>query len=75
MWVVRRRRRKQARQAGIAVGIAGLGALIPTGSAFGLDPTAYVAGMHRALWVACAIAAGGAAVSALLFSSEGKCQS
>jgi predicted MFS family arabinose efflux permease len=63
------------RQAGIAVGVAGLGALIPTGSAFGLDPSAYVAGMHRALWAACAIAAGGAAVSALLFSSKDKCKS
>jgi EmrB/QacA subfamily drug resistance transporter len=55
------------RQTGIAVGIAGLGAFVPAGAAFGLDPAGYVGGLHRALWVACAIAVVGAAVSAVLF--------
>jgi hypothetical protein len=40
------------RQAGIAVGVAGLGALIPAGAALGQgDPSAFVGGMHDALWV------------------------
>ncbi|HMJ33598.1 MAG TPA: MFS transporter [Baekduia sp.] len=43
------------RQAGIAVGVAALGALIPAGAALGQgDPAAYVSGMHDALWV-CAV--------------------
>jgi EmrB/QacA subfamily drug resistance transporter len=60
------------RQAGIAVGIAGLGALVPAGSAFGLDPAGYVTGLHHALWVARAIAVTGAATSAVLFGRTGK---
>jgi predicted MFS family arabinose efflux permease len=56
------------RQTGIAVGIAALGALVPAGSAFGADPVAYVGGLHRALWVACAIAVVGAAVAGALFA-------
>ena len=44
------------RQAGIAVGIAGLGALIPAGAAFGGSPQAYVDGLHDALWVGAAVA-------------------
>jgi EmrB/QacA subfamily drug resistance transporter len=55
------------RQTGIAVGVAALGALVPAGSAFGVDPAGYVSGLHRALWVACAIAAVGAAAAAVLF--------
>ncbi len=54
------------RQTGIAVGVAALGALIPSGAAFGMDPAGYVSGLHRALWVACAIAVVGAAAAALL---------
>ena len=53
------------RQAGIAVGVAGLGALVPAGAALGDgSPQAYVDGLHDALWVgagialACAAAAG-----------------
>jgi len=37
------------RQAGVAVGIAGLCALIPAAHAFGGDPTEYVNGLHHAL--------------------------
>jgi EmrB/QacA subfamily drug resistance transporter len=48
------------RQAGIAVGVAALGALIPTGAAFGGDHEAYVAGMHDALWVGAGLCAAGA---------------
>jgi EmrB/QacA subfamily drug resistance transporter len=49
------------RQAGIAVGVAALGALIPTGAALGGgDPVAYVSGLHDALWVCVAVCAVGA---------------
>ena len=49
------------RQAGIAVGVAALGALIPAGAALGGgDPQAYVDGFHDALWVG-AVVAGSAA--------------
>ena len=55
------------RQAGIAVGIAGLGALIPAGAAFGAgSPQSYVDGMHDALWVGAVLAAAAAAATALL---------
>jgi EmrB/QacA subfamily drug resistance transporter len=54
------------RQAGIAVGVAGLGALIPAGSALGGDPVAYVDGLHNALLAGGALAAVGAVASALL---------
>ncbi len=53
------------RQTGIAVGVAGLGALVPAGAALGHGaPRAYVDGLHNALWIAalvamtCAVAAG-----------------
>jgi EmrB/QacA subfamily drug resistance transporter len=50
------------RQAGIAVGVAALGALIPAGAALGQgDPVSYVSGMHDALWVCAALCAVGAA--------------
>jgi EmrB/QacA subfamily drug resistance transporter len=48
------------RQAGIAVGVAALGALIPTGAAFGGDDVAYVSGLHDALWVCAALCGAGA---------------
>src|SRR3954471_1746744 len=49
-----------ARQAGIAVGVAGLGALIPAGSALGGSPVEYVEGLHNALMVGAGVAAIGA---------------
>ena len=55
------------RQAGIAVGIAALGALIPAGAAFGHgSPQSYVDGFHDALWVGATLALAAAAASALL---------
>ncbi|MDX6716143.1 MAG: hypothetical protein QOH30_2701 [Baekduia sp.] len=49
------------RQAGIAVGVAALGALIPAGAALGQgDPSAYVGGMHDALWVCTVLCVAGA---------------
>ncbi|HYF26347.1 MAG TPA: MFS transporter [Baekduia sp.] len=49
------------RQAGIAVGVAALGALIPTADLFsGGDPQAYVDGMNEAMWAGAALAAVGA---------------
>jgi EmrB/QacA subfamily drug resistance transporter len=49
------------RQAGIAVGVAALGALIPTGASLGAaDPEAFVGGLHDALWVCVALAGAGA---------------
>ena len=55
------------RNAGIAVGVAALGALVPAGAAFG-DGTAqaYVDGLHDALWAGALLAAAAAAASALL---------
>lgn len=60
------------RQTGIAVGIAGLGALVPAGSAFGAHPAAYVSGLHHALWVACATAITGSAIAAVLLTRTGR---
>jgi EmrB/QacA subfamily drug resistance transporter len=54
------------RQAGIAVGIAGLGALIPAKAALGQDPGAYVDGFQSALSVGAALAAVGAIVATRL---------
>jgi dipeptide/tripeptide permease len=49
------------RQAGIAVGIAALGALIPAGAALGHgDPVVYVNGLHHALLAGAGLAAVGA---------------
>ena len=59
-----------ARQAGIAVGVAALGALIPAEHAFGGDPAQYVAGMHDALLVAGLVAAAGALAGWFLISSK-----
>ena len=55
-----------ARQAGIAVGVAGLGALIPSGSALGGNPVEYVDGLHNALLAGAGVAAVGAVAAALL---------
>jgi EmrB/QacA subfamily drug resistance transporter len=58
------------RQAGIAIGVAGLGALVPAGAAF--DPTRhgeYVDGLHEALWVGAGVAAVGAVAAAMLIRS------
>jgi hypothetical protein len=50
------------RQAGIAVGVAALGALIPSGTIFaGGDHSAFVGGLHDALWVCAAVCVVGAA--------------
>jgi EmrB/QacA subfamily drug resistance transporter len=55
------------RQAGIAVGVAALGALIPASAAFGDgSPQAYVDGFHEALWVGAALALAAAAATAAL---------
>jgi predicted MFS family arabinose efflux permease len=51
------------RQAGVAVGIAGLGALVP---GLGSSPQQYVDGFHDALWVGAALALAAAAATALL---------
>ena len=48
------------RQTGVAVGIAGLGTLVPAGAALGGDPAAYVAGLHDAALAGAALAALGA---------------
>jgi len=55
------------RQAGIAVGVAALGALIPTEAALGGgDKTAFVGGLHDALWVCVGLCAAGAAAAWVL---------
>jgi EmrB/QacA subfamily drug resistance transporter len=54
------------RQAGIAVGIAALGALIPAQAALGQDPEGYVSGFQDALTVGAALAAVGAIVATRL---------
>jgi len=59
------------RQAGIAVGVAALGALIPAGAAFGDgSPQSYVDGFHDALWVGSALAVACAAATALLLRGQ-----
>ena len=55
------------RQAGIAIGVAALGALVPSGAAF--DPTRhleYVDGLHDALWAGAGVAAIGAVAAGML---------
>ena len=54
------------RQAGIVIGIAVLGTLVPTGAALGRNPVAYVAGFHHALIAATLIAAVSATATAAL---------
>jgi EmrB/QacA subfamily drug resistance transporter len=48
------------RQGGIAVGVAGLGVLIPTAAGLGGDPSAFVDGLHDAFLVGAGIAVAGA---------------
>jgi EmrB/QacA subfamily drug resistance transporter len=55
------------RQAGIAVGVAALGALVPASAAFGDgSPQSYVDGFHNALWVGAVLAAACAVAAAVL---------
>jgi EmrB/QacA subfamily drug resistance transporter len=57
------------RQAGIAVGVAALGALIPAEAAFGGgSPQEYVSGLHDALLAGAALAAAGAVAAWYLIS-------
>lgn len=57
------------RQAGIAIGVAGLGALVPAQAAFGGSAADYVSGLHDALWVGGAVALAGALAAAVLIRS------
>jgi EmrB/QacA subfamily drug resistance transporter len=60
-----------ARQAGIAVGVAALGALIPAEAALnGGSAAAYVAGLHDAFYVGGVLAAAGAVAAAILISKR-----
>ena len=55
------------RQAGIAVGIAALGALVPAEAALGGgSPADYVSGLHDAMWAGAAVALIGAVAAAAL---------
>jgi EmrB/QacA subfamily drug resistance transporter len=55
------------RQAGIAVGVAAFGAMVPSSAGLGAgDPAAYVDGLHVALMAGAALAAVGAIASARL---------
>ena len=59
------------RQAGIAVGVAGLGALVPAADALGGgSATAYVSGLHDALLVGAGLAAAGSLAAALLIRNR-----
>ena len=61
------------RQAGIAVGVAALGALVPASAALGDgSPQSYVDGLHDALWVGAVLAAACAAATALLIRGRGQ---
>ena len=60
-----------ARQGGIAVGVAALGALVPAGAALGHgSAAAYVSGLHHALILAAAVAAAGALVTVALIGTR-----
>jgi predicted MFS family arabinose efflux permease len=54
------------RQAGIAVGVAAFGAMIPQASALGGSPQEYVDGLHSALLAGAALAGAGALATAKL---------
>jgi len=54
------------RQAGVAVGIAALGTLVPAGAALGGNLQAYVDGLHHALIASAGLAAVGAVATAWL---------
>ena len=58
------------RQAGIAVGVAALGALVPAAHAFGGDAQTYVDGMKDALWVGAAVCLAGAIACAALLADR-----
>ena len=58
------------RQAGIAVGVAALGALVPAAHAFGGDAQTYVDGMKDALWVGAAVCFAGAIACAALLAER-----
>jgi EmrB/QacA subfamily drug resistance transporter len=61
------------RQAGIAVGTAALGVLVPAAAAFGGgSPQSYVDGLHDALWVGAVLAAAAAAATAMLIRGPGR---
>jgi EmrB/QacA subfamily drug resistance transporter len=60
-----------ARQAGIAVGVAALGALIPAEAALnGGSAASYVAGLHDAFYVGGVVALAGAVAAAILISKR-----
>ena len=60
-----------ARQAGIAVGVAALGALIPAEAALGQGSAAdYVSGLHDALYAGAALALAGAVAAAWLIAKH-----
>jgi EmrB/QacA subfamily drug resistance transporter len=54
------------RQAGIAIGVAALGALVPAEAAFGGSAAEYVGGLHDALWAGGAVAMAGAVIATVL---------
>jgi EmrB/QacA subfamily drug resistance transporter len=59
------------RQAGVAVGVAAFGALVPAQAALGNgSPTAYVTGLHHAILIGTALAAVGAVVVAKLITNR-----
>ena len=59
------------RQAGIAVGVAALGALVPAEAALGGgSPTEFVSGLHDALWVGGAVSLIGAIAATALIRSR-----
>jgi MFS family permease len=59
------------RQAGVAVGIAALGTLLPAGAALGGDLQAYVDGLHHALIASAALAGAGAIATAWMLIPAG----
>ena len=58
------------RQAGIALGVAALGALVPAEHAFGGNPAEYVAGFQDALLVSAAVCAAGAIAAVALIRGQ-----
>ena len=60
------------RQGGVAIGVAGLGALMPVGSALGGSPDAYVDGLHHAQLAGAGLAALAAVTSAALLLRRGR---
>jgi hypothetical protein len=58
------------RQAGIALGVAALGALVPAEHAFGGNPAEYVAGFEDALLVSAAVCLAGAIAAVALIRGQ-----